>query len=326
MDPDFMTRYLPQQGAEREAGQGQGEPVGEPDVGEAPSIGESPSVGQAGAHIEGAEREDHTAVLPPDAVAQVRSGPPPSDPAPEAGPAPQAPPDPGERAGTEWGGNAAPSETERTSRQGQYVAGEPAAPEGTGAHSHLGGGGIAAPDPERTTPVEQAARAARSAPEPPIVEARPTERGTARRMDVGPEAEQAAPPGPGYGEPRIPPPSPRLPGGYHSGPPNGVPAAGRPGRPVAPSGASTGPQPRVAAEPPAGHGGPAWRPAETSPPSCAGWNPNAAPPSHFRPDELTKSRTLPPEMGWRKAVYVGTGHLINLGRARLSARCAIRSP
>ena len=168
MDPDFMTRYLPQQGAEREAGQGQGEPVGEPDVGEAPSIGESPSVGQAGAHIEGAEREERTAVLPPDVVAQVRSGPPPSGPAPEAGPAPQAPPDPGERAGTEWGGNAAPSETERTSRQGQYVAGEPAAPEGTGAHSHLGGGWKAAPDPERTTPVEQAARAARSAPEPPI--------------------------------------------------------------------------------------------------------------------------------------------------------------
>ena len=37
MDPDFMSRYLPQQGAEREAGQGQGEPVGEPDVGEVPS-------------------------------------------------------------------------------------------------------------------------------------------------------------------------------------------------------------------------------------------------------------------------------------------------
>ena len=313
MDPDFMTRYLPQQGAEREAGQGQGEPVGEPDVGEAPSIGESPSVGQAGAHIEGAEREERTAVGPPDAVAQGRSGPAPSGPAPEGGPAPQAPPDPGERAGTEWGGNAAPSETERTSRQGQYVAGEPAAPEGTGAHSHLDGGWKAAPDPERTTPVEQAARPARSAPEPPILETRPTERGTARRKELGPEAEQAAPPGQGYGEPRIPPPSPRLPGGYQGGHPNGVPAAGRPGGPVAPSGASIGPQPRVAADPPTGHGGPAWRPAEASPPSGAGWNPNAAPPAHFRPDELTKSRTLPPEMGWRKAVYVGTGHLINLG-------------
>jgi len=69
----------------------------------------------------------------------------------------------------------------------------------------------------------------------------------------------------------------------------------------------------VAADPPAGHGGPAWRPAQASPPCGAGWNPNAAPPAHFRPDELTKSRTLPPEMGWRKAVYVGTGHLINLG-------------
>jgi MinD-like ATPase involved in chromosome partitioning or flagellar assembly len=34
---------------------------------------------------------------------------------------------------------------------------------------------------------------------------------------------------------------------------------------------------------------------------------------HLRPDELVKPRTLPPEMGWRKAVYTGTGHLVNLG-------------
>jgi MinD-like ATPase involved in chromosome partitioning or flagellar assembly len=30
-------------------------------------------------------------------------------------------------------------------------------------------------------------------------------------------------------------------------------------------------------------------------------------------DDLVKTRKLPPEMGWRKAVYVGSGHLVNLG-------------
>ena len=243
MDPDFMSRYLPQSGSEREAGQGQGEPVGEPDVGQTPSIGGSPSVGEAGADIEGAEGEDYTAVLPPDVVARVRSGPPPSGAAPEAGPPPQAPPAPagaagqprsgspesGERAAPGWGeqppqfdGTAPHSETVRTNRQaGLDVPGEPPAREDTGAHSQLSGG-WKAPDPERTTPVEQAAQAARSAPEPHILEARPTEHGQARRMEFAREAEQAAPPGPGYGDPRIPPPSPRLPGGYHSGHPTTV--------------------------------------------------------------------------------------------------------
>jgi MinD-like ATPase involved in chromosome partitioning or flagellar assembly len=34
---------------------------------------------------------------------------------------------------------------------------------------------------------------------------------------------------------------------------------------------------------------------------------------HLRVDELVKSRTLPPEMGWRKTVYTLTGHSVNLG-------------
>jgi MinD-like ATPase involved in chromosome partitioning or flagellar assembly len=79
------------------------------------------------------------------------------------------------------------------------------------------------------------------------------------------------------------------------------------------SGPQTGPQ---TAAPSAGHanpryGAPAW---DTSAPIPASgpWNPGPAA-AHLRPDELVKSRTLPPEMGWRKAVYVSTGHLVNLG-------------
>jgi MinD-like ATPase involved in chromosome partitioning or flagellar assembly len=34
---------------------------------------------------------------------------------------------------------------------------------------------------------------------------------------------------------------------------------------------------------------------------------------HLRVDDLVKSRKVPPEMGWRKTVYILTGHLVNLG-------------
>jgi MinD-like ATPase involved in chromosome partitioning or flagellar assembly len=63
--------------------------------------------------------------------------------------------------------------------------------------------------------------------------------------------------------------------------------------------------------PPPRPGAPAW---DTSAPipATGPWNPGPAA-AHLRPDELVKSRTLPPEMGWRKAVYVSTGHLVNLG-------------
>lgn len=297
-----MTRYLPEQGPEREAGQGHAEPVGEPDLGEAPSIGESPSLGEAGAEEERDGRDDHTAVLPPDVVARVRSGPPPTPAPPDAGPAPQAQPAPP--------GAAAPQqETARTNpRTVPHGPDDPPAREGGPAHSHLSGGWKPAPDPERTTPVEHAGQ---ESPESHLLAGRPPERGNARRPEIGPDAEQPGPLAPGYGDPRYPPPQ-RQSGGYHSGQAhNGGPAAGRPGR-VPPPGPSTGPQ-RRATQPPARHGAPAWQSAEPSTNASAGWTPNAAPPSHFRPDELTKSRTLPPEMGWRKAVYVGTGHLINLG-------------
>ena len=91
----------------------------------------------------------------------------------------------------------------QTGRRAWTCLAEPPAREDTGAHSQLSGG-WKAPDPERTTPVEQAAQAARSAPEPHILEARPTEHGQARRMEFAREAEQAPPPGPGYGDPRDP--------------------------------------------------------------------------------------------------------------------------
>ena len=46
--------------------------------------------------------------------------------------------------------------------------------------------------------------------------------------------------------------------------------------------------------------------------AASGWTPGTVA-GHFRPDELVKKRTVPPEMGWRKAVYATSGHLVNLG-------------
>ncbi|WP_124713180.1 hypothetical protein [Mycolicibacterium nivoides] len=34
---------------------------------------------------------------------------------------------------------------------------------------------------------------------------------------------------------------------------------------------------------------------------------------HLRHDDLVKTRRIPPEEGWRHAVYVGSGHVVNLG-------------
>ncbi|TDO06493.1 MinD-like ATPase involved in chromosome partitioning or flagellar assembly [Mycobacterium sp. BK086] len=48
------------------------------------------------------------------------------------------------------------------------------------------------------------------------------------------------------------------------------------------------------------------------PAAASSWQAQAAT-GHLRVDELVKTRKVPPEMGWRKAVYVGSGHLINLG-------------
>lgn len=44
--------------------------------------------------------------------------------------------------------------------------------------------------------------------------------------------------------------------------------------------------------------------------------------SHLWREQLVKARKVPPEMGWRKAVYVGTGRLLNLGAG--PAECILR--
>jgi MinD-like ATPase involved in chromosome partitioning or flagellar assembly len=58
------------------------------------------------------------------------------------------------------------------------------------------------------------------------------------------------------------------------------------------------------------HGGGGWgqRPAEAEAGFAGG-----ATGSHSWRDQLVKPRKAPPEMGWRKAVYVSTGRLLNLG-------------
>jgi MinD-like ATPase involved in chromosome partitioning or flagellar assembly len=161
---------------------------------------------------------------------------------------------------------------------------------------------------------------------------------------VEPEIPQpAAPP-----QPRLGPPT----GGFEFGPPPAQPGGGegahsRSGR--SPSGADTGPQPRIGAGPGAGQ-----RPA---PPARSGATASAAPPPipsrprfeqasaaplpdewaprvdpadrwapradprtaapeadrHIQVGEVVKERREPAEMGWRKVVYVSTGHLVNLG-------------
>jgi hypothetical protein len=58
------------------------------------------------------------------------------------------------------------------------------------------------------------------------------------------------------------------------------------------------------------HGGASWGP--TSAEGEAGFSGGAAG-SHLWRDQLAKTRKAPPEIGWRKAIYVGTGGLLNLG-------------
>lgn len=280
MDPDFMTRYLPPQGAEREAGQGRGEPVREPDVGESPSVDDeapltdSPSVDEPGAELDRGVDPYPTTVLGPDAVDQIRSGP---------------------------AGAAAPA-----ADGGPHGA---AAGHGGGSHERVNGW-PSPPDPERTTPVDHTAASATPAPEVAPWPTPHTQQAGPRRAESAASAHD-----------KMAPPPARHHGGYR-GPTGdvGLPP-GRAGRPdprgmaersAAPRGAaSTGPQPRVA-EPGQGHGAPGWR-SPQGPAAAAPWTPTETAPSHFRPDELTKSRKDPPEMGWRKAVHRGSGGLINLG-------------
>jgi MinD-like ATPase involved in chromosome partitioning or flagellar assembly len=156
------------------------------------------------------------------------------------------------------------------------------------------------------------------------------------------EMSQPAAPQP----PRVPAPA----GGYESRANNpgqvggGEGAEARPGR--SPSGADTGPEPRTGGGPSAGQ-----RSTAAERPSASGlqqpppiqfeprfdqaipplpddwaprvdpaerWAPQAGravsqPRRHIQVDEVVKQRREPAEMGWRKVVYVSTGHLVNLG-------------
>jgi hypothetical protein len=85
MDPDFMTRYLPEHGAARETGHDQ--PADEPHVDD-PSVAE-PGAGLDTPQHEHSRIEETTAVLPPDVSAAVRAHTPRPQPAP---PQPQTPP------------------------------------------------------------------------------------------------------------------------------------------------------------------------------------------------------------------------------------------
>ncbi|MCV7034865.1 MULTISPECIES: MinD/ParA family ATP-binding protein [Mycobacterium] len=126
--------------------------------------------------------------------------------------------------------------------------------------------------------------------------------------------------------PPVPPnpaPSPPRPTGSHtapqpetSQPPNhrAAPENGARWR------ANNGPanqHPAPSSQPPPRHYDPRFDPAA----AAARWTPRAdasgaaatGPHDYIRVDEVVKTRRQPPEMGWRKAVYVSTGHLVNLG-------------
>jgi MinD-like ATPase involved in chromosome partitioning or flagellar assembly len=136
-------------------------------------------------------------------------------------------------------------------------------------------------------------------------------------------------------QPRPGPPT----GGFEFGPPPAAQPGGgegahtRSGR--SPSAANTGPQPRVGAgpgagqrpAPPAGAGATAFAAPPPVPDEWAPrvdpadrWAPRADPRAgvaeadrHIQVAEVVKERREPAEMGWRKVVYVSTGHLVNLG-------------
>jgi MinD-like ATPase involved in chromosome partitioning or flagellar assembly len=149
-------------------------------------------------------------------------------------------------------------------------------------------------------------------------------------------------------QPRLGPPN----GGLEFGPPTSQPAGGegahtRSGR--SPSGADTGPQPRVGAGPgPGSRPAPPARPGATAfgapppipsrprldqgnpPPPADEWAPRVDPADRWAPRadprtgapeadrhiqvaEVVKARREPAEMGWRKVVYLSTGHVVNLG-------------
>ena len=142
---------------------------------------------------------------------------------------------------------------------------------------------------------------------------------TDERIRVLPERESGAAPSPGATPPPVAPP-----------PREGMrPDAAEPVSPSrgTPSNHQERPRPG-AGEPRVAAAAPEDRPPWTlsperipAPPSTSPWghspDPGHAPQwqagQHLRVDDLVKSRKLSPDMGWRKAVYTLTGHLVNLG-------------
>jgi MinD-like ATPase involved in chromosome partitioning or flagellar assembly len=156
--------------------------------------------------------------------------------------------------------------------------------------------------PRRATPASDVAASAL----PPRPEGGELYRGGMRPLQ--PAGEPAGPP------PREPvaPPTWSAANGQHQGAgeypraDTGQPRPGAAGG-YRTGGPATGPQqPRVGNAmvwPAANGGGPA---------AASSWQAQAAT-GHLRVDDLVKTRKVPAEMGWRKVVYVASGHLVNLG-------------
>lgn len=161
--------------------------------------------------------------------------------------------------------------------------------------------------------------------------AEPPARSSAATPPGGPQRPAAAPWPQGWraGDPE-PRPEPRWrPSDPEPGPARGQRRTAGPGnhRVEAPS-ESTGPIQPVSDPASYRHGGPRLEPpaepvrgsrwgdaagahAPAEPGRGSSWGNGSG--AHLRADELVKTRRLPAEMGWRKAVYVATGHLVNLG-------------
>lgn len=160
--------------------------------------------------------------------------------------------------------------------------------------------------------------------------------GPSERSDPGPAPSAAHAPPPVLAPP-VPPPPPLRPappppaGLAHPAGPPAAPLSSAVGRPEAPptngngSGAAVAPP---AWSVPAGQAaGPPDAPAGDAPgvgdhrrlTAAQRWAPQADPQAgsyshrHIEVGEVRKARRVPPQKGWRKAVYVSSGHLLNLG-------------
>jgi MinD-like ATPase involved in chromosome partitioning or flagellar assembly len=244
MDPDFLTRYLPEHGAGRETGYG--DPTADPDVSD-PALTE-PGADLTAPTADPPRSEETTTVLPPDVHAAIRAQAARPLPASDAGARPAHPP----------------------------------------ASPHA----AAAPVADRRQPPVPAG--------PPSVEPEQP----APQLDAVEPEGKTTPVAPAPRPASTPPTDPRMPAPVRYNP--------APPRPAGPSHPAPGHPAARNAAPPRPGAAPAWD-ASAPIPATAPYTPSASPAAALRPDELVRQRKLPPEMGWRKGVYVGTAHLVNLG-------------